>query len=228
MNNIKVLAVLAVIALLTVNCGGGNSDGGDVQVSLTLNNIPAAATEMRLAVVFDGQEITENKTFTYNTPIGSTVVEAINLSAGAYDTYSLSAEVDLDMNGDGTEDGIQRIQIANAAFSDTMTTDIGHPASVTVNNIPATTTEMRFTIEYNGDGRSYYANFVSGAPVDLSIFATSNVVAGVYDTYSVSAVVDLDTDGDGTEDGCERFQQADTSYLNNMTIDFGTASPCSI
>lgn len=216
------------MALLTVACGGGNGDGDDVQVSFTMNNIPAIATEMRLAVVFDGQGNSENKTFTYNAPIGSTVMEAINLSAGVYDTYSLSAEVDLDINSDGTDDGIQRIQIANAAFSDTMTADIGHPSSVTVDNIPLTTTEMRFTIEYSGDESSYYANFVSGAPVDLSIFGTTNVVAGVYDTYSVSAVVDLDTDGDGTEDGCERLQQADAAFLNNMTIDFGTTLPCSI
>ncbi len=224
MKNIKVWAVLAVMALLTVACGGGNDDG----VSLTLNNIPAAATEMRVAVVFDGQGNSENKTFTYNAPIGSTVMEAINLSAGVYDAYSLSAEVDLDLNSDGTEDGIQSIQKANAAFSDTMTTDIGHPSSVTVNNMPAATTEMRFTVQYTGDGSSYYANFVYGAPVDLSIFGTTNVVPGVYDTYSVSATVDLDTDGDGTKDGCERFQQADAAFLDNMTIDFGTASPCAI
>ncbi len=223
MKNIKVWAVLAVMALLTVACGGGNDDG----VSLTLNNIPAAATEMRVAVVFDGQGNSENKTFTYNAPLGSTVTEAINLSAGVYDTYSLSAEVYLDLNSDGTEDGIQSIQIANVAFSDTMTTDFGHPSSVTLENMPADTTEMRFTVQYTGDGSSYYANFVSGEPVDLSIFGTTNVVSGIYDTYSLSAEVHLDINSDGTKDECESIQ-AIATFLDNMTVDFDTASPCAI
>ena len=226
MNYLKVIAVFAVMALLTVACGGGNGERGDVQVSSTLNNIPATATEIRFAVLFNGQGITENKTFTYNAPIGTSVVEAIVLSAGDYNTYSLSAEVDLDMDSDGTVDGMQTIEITNGAFSDNMTTDFGHPSTVTVDNIPATTTEMSFAVMYVGNGTRYNANFDFDAPVDLSIFDTTNVVPGAYDTYSVSAEVDLDADSDGTVDGCESVQQGNAAFQNNMTIDFATASSC--
>ena len=52
------------------------------------------------------------------------------------------------------------------------------------------------------------------------------MVSGAYDTYSVSAVVDLDTNGDDIEDGCESVQQGNAAFMDNMTIDFSTASPC--
>ena len=171
------LIFLVIFVLTLYNCGGDN--GEHFEVTITVKNISPTTKNLRLSIRFSKQgTITYTKNFIYNSPINSTMVETFIVSE-VYDTYSLSADVALDMNNDNNANSKQEIAIDEATFSDAIIVDFGLPSSITVNNIPETTTQTRLNFVFSGQGITYSGVLNFSTPFDPTILETLNIVAGI-------------------------------------------------